>query len=145
MKIPGLGFLVMLAALFPAPLCADVIKGEIIAVGEDARSFDLKADEESGQKEDLKVWLLTETRFKGLSALSELKKGDEVAVQAQHNTSNNRWEADEVELTKVSIGDPGAEVPVSQQLGEEKADRLETAETAAAVVSPVGAVQEGPK
>lgn len=108
---------------------AEVLKGEIQQTPKDGSSFQLNLPKDTGQKQELQIWLSTETKFKGLSSLLELVKGDEVTVTAQKNVSNNnRWEADLVELSKVVIRNPGPEVSVPKEIVKEKVDRAQAAE-----------------
>lgn len=126
--IAAAGLLVLLSC---PRLYADTFKGEITKLGDDKQSFTLKTGE-AGEKKEIQVWLVTETKFKGMSSLAEVSKGDEVTVSAQQNASNGHWEADQVELSKIVIHDPGAEVPVPKQITEEKKDRIQEAEKSAA-------------
>lgn len=108
----------------------EVFKGEVHRTDDGNSSFHLNFEDSSKQMQDIEIWVTTETKFQGLSTLLELVEGDEVIVTAQKNTANqDRWEADQVELSKVVIRDPGAEVPVSKEIVKEKVDRTQAAQS----------------
>jgi hypothetical protein len=115
--------------IFSTAAYAEILKGEISQTSKDGSSFNLAFEDAAKQKQELQIWVSTETKFLGLSTLGEIVKGDEVKVTAQQNTANaNRWEADVVELSKVVIRDPGPDVSASKEIVEEKVDRAESAQ-----------------
>ncbi len=99
-----LSFLIM----FQANAFADAkaMKGELISIDPVSYSFQIASGETVEEKEKgAHVVVVKDTLFNGIASLTDLRQGDEVAVEAELNKDTNIWEARSVSLVKVKIRD----------------------------------------
>lgn len=101
------GLLVLTAALmlFPASGKAETLRGEVLTLNENGRSFRFRAADPSGSgvSEAFDIRVLQETRFIKINSLNDLAAGDEVRVEAEKNSESGMWEAGSVEILKVQL------------------------------------------
>ncbi len=109
---------VTLLAGFGLNAQADTMQGEVQRVPPEGKAFDLlRAD----TNETSQIFLLSETKFNGLSSLLELVKGDEVTVTAQRNVASGHWEADSVTVRKMVIRNPESDLKTLKETPEKSA------------------------
>ena len=87
--------------IFQLSARAEMIKGEVRSISNDAQSFALKRPGLIGR--ELTISLRPGTAFEGISSLKELAVGDEVEVDAAKKDKAGDWEANSIRISKVKI------------------------------------------
>ena len=85
-------------AIFPISANAEILKGEVRSISNNAQSFVLKRPGLFGKST---ISLQPGTAFDGISSLKELAVGDEVEVDAAKK--GKAWEANLIRISKVKI------------------------------------------
>ncbi|MBI4372288.1 MAG: hypothetical protein HY585_01005 [Candidatus Omnitrophica bacterium] len=104
-------FIAVLSLLISQPsfLFSETTKGfqgEISMIDLNAETFQVASGDSAAEKEKgVNLIVMPDTQFKGASALSEFRIGDEVSVEAQLNEETQLWEARSIALVKVKIGE----------------------------------------
>lgn len=99
------GILLTLLAVFQGQAQAEMIRGEVIDVAEDGSYFRFKNSYPSSLStaEPFDIAVLPTTKFEKISSLTELRAGDEVAVDAAIMKESGVWEANAVRIMKVRL------------------------------------------
>jgi hypothetical protein len=98
--------------LVQAPSYADWMQG--VVQGLEGKTVTINRTDDSGNDSDprqLKVKILDNAKLKNISAVEDLKNGQEIKVDARNNKEQGFWDANYVEL----IQDQGAQQGQAQQ------------------------------
>ena len=103
--ILGFGILGVALAGLQDPASAEIMRGTVIAVKDDDRSFTFKRADPSNPSitEPFEIVVLPDTKFEKIGSLNELAPGDEVAVDLVQKKESKIWEAHSVRIFKMRL------------------------------------------